>query len=325
MVSHAGDRAVLRDGGCLATLRGRITFVSIVAVTFVAVALGIISQSGQRRTFERLSTARQASDRLMFEKILSYHLKTLEERLIHIISPPLVQALRYQEVDRLREHALPPFNRLSSLINMTKLSFYRESGTPILNVHADSSKAIPTAPRALISEAFSRRAIRTGLECRGNEIDLSVAGPAYSDGTMVGVVAVSGGLKPILEEFKRTLDADLVFVANDTQDGSVQVLVHTGDVLPANVFGLINAELDGGPARTQAGTQVRIFKPFSQVDGSPSRKFGGLGIGLAISRALCELMGGRLDLETQTGAGTTVTILLPRVQRTSAPGIGCTT
>ena len=54
-----------------------------------------------------------------------------------------------------------------------------------------------------------------------------------------------------------------------------------------------------------------IFDPFQQVDSSLARRFGGLGLGLAVVRHYAELHGGRIWVESQAGIGSTFTLALP--------------
>lgn len=61
-----------------------------------------------------------------------------------------------------------------------------------------------------------------------------------------------------------------------------------------------------------------IFEPFTQADSSTTRKYGGTGLGLTITKQLCELLGGRMSLESQFGVGTTFCLTLP-LARTTAP------
>lgn len=71
---------------------------------------------------------------------------------------------------------------------------------------------------------------------------------------------------------------------------------------------------DSGIGLSDQDAQL-VFKPFVQVDSSYSRSYGGAGLGLPISAHLAELLGGKLELTSFPGRGSTFTLKLPFLEK----------
>lgn len=136
------------------------------------------------------------------------------------------------------------------------------------------------------AEILAVRACDAGLEliC---QIDQDVPPHLKGDpGRLRQVIANLTG-----NAIKFTHEGEVVISASlkSDQDGIVEILfeIHdTGIGIPA--------------ARRTA-----IFEPFTQVDGTTTRKYGGSGLGLAICKQLVELMGGNIGVESEEGKGST--------------------
>ena len=88
-----------------------------------------------------------------------------------------------------------------------------------------------------------------------------------------------------------------------TEDGTIHLRVEHGAALYIEVQ-------DTGLGMTEAQLE-RVWKPFTQADASTTRRFGGTGLGLPITRRLCELLGGGIEADSTPGEGTTFRVHLP--------------
>jgi signal transduction histidine kinase/DNA-binding response OmpR family regulator len=92
-----------------------------------------------------------------------------------------------------------------------------------------------------------------------------------------------------------------------TEQGEVTLTVANGDPSGSLLFSIRDTGIGILPDRLK-----QLFKPFTQADASTSRRYGGTGLGLALSKRLIEMMGGKLWAESEgiPGKGSTFTFTI---------------
>jgi hypothetical protein len=99
--------------------------------------------------------------------------------------------------------------------------------------------------------------------------------------------------------------------AKFTEQGEIHLRVHrdTQEAREWVVFEVADTGIGMSPEQ-----QARLFQPFSQADESTTRRFGGTGLGLALTRHIVGLLGGEVCLRSALGQGTTFTLRMPVAQ-----------
>ncbi len=134
--------------------------------------------------------------------------------------------------------------------------------------------------------------------------------PLAAKKSIAFAIEVEAAAAPVIHSDRRLLTQVLTNLLSNaikfTDQGSVQLLLCAED------SGLRFDIIDSGIGI--AADQIeRIFNAFQQVDGGSARKYGGSGMGLAISRQLVELLGGRIDIESTPGSGSRFSVHLPEI------------
>jgi signal transduction histidine kinase len=140
------------------------------------------------------------------------------------------------------------------------------------------------------------------------------------------VAAVAAVVQPLADEKGITLavanNASPIRLTTDA-DKARQILVNLagnaikfsdrGEVRLSVVAGESEARFavtDSGPGIAQVDLQI-LFRPFTQLDAGLTRRHGGTGLGLYIADRLARLLGGRIEVQSEPGQGSTFTLVLP--------------
>lgn len=123
------------------------------------------------------------------------------------------------------------------------------------------------------------------------------------------IVEVPPGLQPVETDPEKLKQVLINLVGNAlkfTERGSVtvRVVADPGNGRPARI-----EVIDTGVGIPKA-MHGKIFEAFQQVDQGTARQYEGTGLGLSISRALCTLMGYRIEVDSEVGKGSTFRIVM---------------
>jgi CheY-like chemotaxis protein/anti-sigma regulatory factor (Ser/Thr protein kinase) len=129
-----------------------------------------------------------------------------------------------------------------------------------------------------------------------------------SNALTVHVAPDVGQIREDITKVRQVLLNLLSNAAKFTEKGTVSLEVtREADVTGSWVVFRVR---DTGIGMTPEQT-AKLFQAFMQADGSTMRKYGGTGLGLALSRKFCVMMGGDINVESVSGKGSTFTVRLP--------------
>ena len=108
-----------------------------------------------------------------------------------------------------------------------------------------------------------------------------------------------------------------------TDEGFVRLQVQSGDASEDEERAAVCFQVADSGVGISEEVRHKIFEAFAQADGSHTRKYGGVGLGLTITRQLVEKLGGELHLESAVGEGSTFSFMLmielPVIEKPAEP------
>jgi signal transduction histidine kinase len=218
----------------------------------------------------------------------------------HELRTPLNAILGYAEMLEEDEAALSP----EAVADLHKIQTAGRHLLSLIDDILDMSK-IEAGKMTVQLEALA-------IEPLVAELLATVTGQAEKNGN--AIAATTDGARPVLADGLRLRQCLLNLLSNAckfTRDGHITLEVRTeGDWVHFHVR-------DTGIGMTTA-QQAKLFQEFSQVDDSTTRRYGGTGLGLALTRSFCDMMGGTISVESAPDVGSTFTMRLPAAAPVSA-------
>jgi len=247
----------------------------------------------------------------------------LEQRVARRTEQLAAAMLKAQESDRLKSAFLASMSHelrtpLNSIIGFTGVILQglagplNEEQTKQLNMTRDSARHL----LALINDILDISKIEAGqLEIRKHPFDmresirkaLQVVQPMMSKKDIAARTRIGPGVGTINQD-RRRVEQVLINLVNNaikfTERGEVNVECQVRE-------GWLETSVRDTGIGIKPEDMHRLFKPFQQIDMGLARGHEGTGLGLSICQRLVTAMGGRIEVESQWGVGSTFRFILP--------------
>lgn len=274
---HSGDQQRSFVAACLPIRRGRRTLGTLVALSDVTeLERNRVALRAARETADRANEAKGA-----FLANMSHEIRTPINGVLgslELLGETTLVAGQRRYVDAAQVSASTLLHLINDILDLSKI----DAGKLELH-HADFDleECFATA-LGVVADAAASKGVDVSLTFE-NECSFA----AYGDGDRLRQVLLN-------------LASNAV---KFTERGSVRVSV--GERSCSDSQRMIEVAVADSGIGIPPDRLDRLFKSFSQVDSSTSRRFGGTGLGLHISLQLCRLMGGSIRVESEPGKGST--------------------
>lgn len=251
----------------------------------------------RRRVEEAVAKAKEASE--MANRTKSLFLANMS----HELRTPLNAIVGYSEM--LQEEAID--RELDSFsADLEKITLSGKQLLALINDILDLSK-IEAGKMELYLETFDLNALI-------DEVAATLGPMVENNSNKLRIERATnlGGMRADQVKVRQALYNLLSNAAKFTHDGSITLNAEREmmDDVEWIVFRVTDTGIGLSPDKI-----VRLFQDFTQADASTTRKFGGTGLGLALTRRFCQMMGGDVTVSSTPDKGSTFTIKLPAVVR----------
>lgn len=236
----------------------------------------------QRRSEEAAEAAREASRaKSQFLANMSHELRTPLNAVIgyaDMLTDDLADPEQLMDVQRIRQAGQHLLTLINDVLDMSKIEAGRMD-VYLEVVHLDD----------VLQDVAG--AIRPMAQRRGNEVELvdeTDRSTLYTDARKIRQILMNLGSN----------------AAKFTEDGTITIRVTSDD-------DVLRVEVSDTGIGIQPEALDRLFQPFVQADDSTSRRYGGTGLGLALSLRFAEMLGGQLIARSAFGEGSTFVLELP--------------